>query len=242
VNRAVFLFLSTITLVTILIVTFDTNLLIDNAYAFVSFARMNPNSLTAYSDDKTVTTTIDVPSFPEYNIRTVCPILSNCHTEQTLLDDTVNFQFVNDPTNLVQLEGTLNPNFDIFPSNAGTSSKLTIKTETLPVGTYKFQVKILEDGIRQVFVDGTLTKVSTLNPEPNPSQTNQRLINLEQDVQTIKNMLENPESFRGPPGPAGPQGPQGERGPAGEPCPKTVTKTFVIQGQGLTPLTVCTPP
>jgi hypothetical protein len=244
VDRIVILFLSTITLVTILFVTFDTKLTVDNAYATLSFVRMNPNAITAYSDDKTVTTTIDVRSFQEVHVRTVCPPLSNCHTEVTLLDDTVNFQFVNDPTNLVPLEGTFNPAFDTYPSNSGTTSKLTIKTETLPVGTYKFQVKVLEDGIRQQLVDGIVTKVSTLNPEPNPSQTNQRLVNLEQDIQTIKNTLENPEAFRGPPGPEGPegpQGPQGERGPQGELCPKAITKTFVIQGQGPTTLTVCTP-
>jgi hypothetical protein len=101
--------------------------------------------------------------------------------------------------------------------------------------------------------------------DPTPSQLQEQINGLRNDLTILQDQVNNiqlipgPEGPQGPPGvegpkgdtgdtgpqgPAGvqgPAGPQGERGPPGEPCPNTVTKTFVIQREGPTTLTVCTP-
>ena len=102
-------------------------------------------------------------------------------------------------------------------------------------------------------------------PDPILSQLQQQINDLRNDLTLLQDQVNNiqlipgPEGPQGPPGSPGPKGntgdtgpqgppgvpgpvgPQGERGPPGESCPNTVTKTFVIQGQGSTTLTVCTP-
>lgn len=69
-------------------------------------------------------------------------------------------------------------------------------------------------------------------PDPTPSELQQQINDLRNDLTLLQEQVNNIELI---PGPAGPQG------PPGEPCPNTATKTFLIQGQGLTTLTVCTP-
>jgi Collagen triple helix repeat (20 copies)/Thrombospondin type 3 repeat len=102
-------------------------------------------------------------------------------------------------------------------------------------------------------------------PDPTPSQLQQQINDLRNDLTLLQDQVNNIQLIpgpagpqgppgvpglkgdtgdigpQGPPGVPGPAGPQGERGPPGEPCPNSVTKTFVIQGQGPTTLTVCTP-
>jgi hypothetical protein len=69
-------------------------------------------------------------------------------------------------------------------------------------------------------------------PDPTPSQLQQQIIDLRNDLTLLQEQVNNIELI---PGPAGPQG------PPGEPCPNAATKTFLIQGQGPTTLTVCAP-
>jgi hypothetical protein len=101
--------------------------------------------------------------------------------------------------------------------------------------------------------------------DPTPSQLQQQINDLRNDLTLLQEQVDNIELIpgpagpqgppgvpgpkgdtgdtgpQGPPGVPGPAGPQGERGPSGESCPNTTTKTFIIQGQGPTTLTVCTP-
>jgi hypothetical protein len=72
-------------------------------------------------------------------------------------------------------------------------------------------------------------------PDPTPSQLQQQINSLRNDLTLLQDQVDNMELIPGP------EGPQGERGPPGESCQNTVTKTFVIQGQGPTTLAVCIP-
>lgn len=202
-----------------MLMTFDNSFIFEDVYASLAYLQINPNSQTAYIDDTSVKFTINTGSITQDKAINVCQgFPPSCHTEFIVLNDDVNFQFIDDTTNPSPLTGTFSASSISYPSNSGGTTQLTINTQTLPVGTYNFQIKATDEDNNERIVTGNLIKVSTFNPQPNPTQTNQRLVNLEEDVQRIENILENLES-----------------------CPNTVTKTFLIQGQGPTTLTICTP-
>lgn len=113
----------------------------------------------------------------------------------------------------------------------------TINRNGATPGTYFYSVSG-EDESENVRSCGGFIFVSTTptpDPDPTPTQLQQQINSLRNDLTLLQDQLNNIELIPGP------MGPQGERGPPGEPCPNTVTKTFVIQGQGPTTLTVCTP-
>lgn len=210
-----------ITLTIILLTTFDNSSTFEDAYASLAALQINPNSQTAYIDDANIKFTIRSFSNGEFDSVRVCEGFS-CHFETIVLDDIVNFQFIDDSTNPSPLIGTINPASIRYPSNTVGTTQLTIDTQTLPIGTYKFQVKATDEDNNERTATGNLIKASTFNPQPTTSQIHQRLTNLEEDVQGINDILENLESLRGPQGekgetgPQGPSGPQGQRGPPGQ--------------------------
>jgi hypothetical protein len=138
-------------------------------------------------------------------------------------------------------EQTRTVSFDIDRNNA------------LP-GSYSYVINGRDEAGNMESCSGTLNVVGEIPPpppppptDPTPSQLQQQINSLRNDLTLLQDQVNNlqlipgPAGPQGPPGVPGPAGPQGERGPPGEPCPNTVTKTFVIQGEGPTILTVRIP-
>ena len=140
---------------------------------------------------------------------------------------------------------------DSSPSDS-TDVTFTVSRNGATPGVYFYSVTGEDESenerscIGSIFVSSTPTPPSPV-PDPTPTQLQQQINNLRNDLTSLQNQVDNlqltpgPEGPQGPSGVPGPAGPQGERGPPGEPCPNTVTKTFVIQGEGPTTLTVCIP-
>jgi Collagen triple helix repeat (20 copies) len=172
------------------------------------------------------------------------------------------------------LTATFSPN---PVSMSGTSDQtrtvsFTINRNDASPGSYSYDINGRDEENNIKSCSGTITVIGELPPpppppptDPTPSQLQQQIDSLRNDLTLLRDQVNNLELIpgpaglqgppgvqglkgdkgdtgqQGPPGVPGPAGPQGERGPPGEPCPNTVTKNFVIQGQGPTTLTVCTP-
>lgn len=158
---------------------------------------------------------------------------------------------------------------DSSPGDASEVTFTVSRNDASP-GTYSYSVSGEDESenvkscVGNIFVSTNPSPPPPV-PDPTPSQLQQQINSLRNDLTLLQDQVDNIELIpgpmgpqgppgvqgskgdtgdtgpQGPPGVPGPAGPQGERGPAGDPCPNTVTKTFVIQGQGPTTLTVCTP-
>ena len=172
------------------------------------------------------------------------------------------------------LRATLIPN-PLFISGTSDQTRtvsFTIDRNNASPGSYSYVISGTDEAGNRESCSGTLNVVGVIPPpppppptDPTPSQLQEQINSLRNDLTLLQDQVNNLELIpgpagpqgppgvpgpkgdtgdigpQGPPGVPGPAGPQGERGPPGEPCPNTVTKTFVIQGEGPTTLTVCTP-
>ena len=138
----------------------------------------------------------------------------------------LSFQPVNNP-----FTATFTPNPVTVEDSSPSDSRdvtFTINRNGATPGTYSYSVSGEDESenvrncVGSIFVSTTPTP----NPNPTPTQLQQQINSLRNDLTLLQNQLNNIELIPGP------MGPQGEKGLPGEPCPNTVTKTFVIQGQG----------
>lgn len=149
----------------------------------------------------------------------------------------LSFQPVNGP-----FTATFTPNPVTVEDSSPSDSRdvtFTINRNGATPGTYFYSVSGEDESENVRSCGGSIfvstTPTPTPNPDPTPTQLQQQINSLRNDLTLLQDQLNNIELIPGP------MGPQGEKGLPGEPCPNTVTKTFVIQGQGSTTLTVCTP-
>jgi hypothetical protein len=173
-------------------VTFNYTLSLQEASASLFSVKISPSSQTVYLDDsnKNLIFTISASSTTQQTTVKVCnPPFGGCHDEISILNDDVSFEFIDDPTNPSPLSGIINPTSITYLSNVVGTTRLTIDTQNLPAGTYKFQVKAVDEDTNTQIGNGVLIKQLTLNPEPNPTQTHQRLLNLEENLQSINDTL-----------------------------------------------------
>jgi hypothetical protein len=166
---------------------------------------------------------------------------------------------------------TLSPNPQTIRNSEGDTNvvSFTLNRNGASPGVYSYSITGVDQYQNTNGCVGSITVLAPPPPppppDPTPTQLQEQINSLRNDLTLLQDQVNNLELIpgpagpqgppglpgpkgdtgdtgpQGPPGVPGPAGPQGERGPPGEPCPNTVTKTFVIQGQGSTTLTVCTP-
>ncbi|NOJ29886.1 MAG: hypothetical protein DA328_06945 [Nitrososphaeraceae archaeon] len=164
----------------------------------------DPDPKNVYSDDPYIAyIDIKVYSSADY-IQIGCPF--NCHYVPD--NDNIKVEFVNDITNPYPLSGTISPSDITFSSGGTESTTLEIDTRLLPYGPYKYQIKVTDLDTSSTLLSTlkTLHLIDTYNPLPNPSQTNNRLVILENNVTEIKQDINEIISLGGIPGPKGDTG------------------------------------
>ena len=234
----------------LIILILPLTMLFPNSYSMLENIQC-PSSLRMNSDTVAISNVIHVSS--DFGIVELTDIVS------------LSFQAVNSP-----FTATFGPNpvtvEDSSPSDSRDVTFTVFRNDASP-GTYFYTVRGEDESENVDSCGGSIVVSSTPTPapDPTPSQLQQQINSLRNDLTLLQDQVNNIELIpgpmgpqgppgvqgpkgdtgdmgpQGPPGVPGPAGPQGERGPAGDPCPNTVTKTFVIQGQGPTTLTVCTP-
>ena len=140
---------------------------------------------------------------------------------------------------------------DSDPGDSRDVSLTINRNEALPA-TYSYSIFGIDENGNTASCNGSITVLMITTPpppppsstDPTPSQLQQQIDSLRNDLIFLQDQVNNIQPIPGPTSPKGDTGdigPQGPAGSPGEPCPNIVTKTFIIRGAGPTTIKVYTP-